>query len=182
MTDFDRILAEAQDKRTFSVLDVAKGRGYPQDIETVYLDAESGYKAQRLSERLNDESDNDERERLAEEIRDLWTKVEESELTFHLRGLAPGAVDSIIAEAAGKFEDTVGGPGAQWCNFRYIAESIVQVVDHAGAVDSHHWTVEDVEALHGLLPSESFAKIAVKSDELTFTAAFFDASVTSDFS
>lgn len=182
MTDFERILTEAQDKRTFSVLEVAQGRGYPQDIETIYMDAESGYQAQRLSALLNDESDNDERERLAEEIRELWAKVQESQLTFHLRGISPGAVKSINDEAGGKFEDTIEGPGAQWCNFKYIAESIVKVVDYKGAVDNHHWTVEDIEAFKGLAPAESFDKIALKTDELTFTAAFFDSTVTSDFS
>lgn len=180
-TDFAAIVQAAQDKATFDVLAFAKGRKYPQDIVTVYTDAESGYQAKHLSEILNDEDDNDERERIAEEIRELWAAVEASALTFHLRGISQGAVDGIIREAGGKFEDTVEGPGAHWCNFRYIAENIVSVTNAEGAVDNHHWTFEDVEELHAFLPADEFSKIAALTDELTFAAAFVDASVTPDF-
>jgi hypothetical protein len=182
MTDFDAIISAAQDQKTFSVLDVAKGRGYPQDIVTVYTDAESGYRAARLIDDLNDIEDNDERDRVAAEIRDLLAKVEESALTFHMRGIGQGTVEAINREAGGLFEDTITGPGAQWCNFKYIAENIISVTNADGAVDQHHWSVEDVEALHDLLPKESFARIAQMTDELTFASAYFDATTTSDFS
>lgn len=181
-TDFAAIVEAAQDKRTFDVLGFAKGRKYPQDIVTVYTDAESGYRAKHLSEILNDENDNEKREEIAEEIRAAWAAVEASALTFHLRGISQGAVEAIITEAGGKFDNTVEGPGAQWCNFRYIGENIVSVTNAEGAVDNHHWSFEDVSELHAYLPSDEFKKIAALTDELTFAAAFVDASVTPDFS
>lgn len=182
MTDFAAIVQAAQDKATFDVLAFAKGRKYPQDIVTIYTDAESGYRAKHLSEILNDENDNAKREEIAAEIRDLWAAVEASALTFHLRGISQGAVEAVNVEAGGKFENVIEGPGARWANFKYIAENIVSVTNADNAVDSHHWTVEEVEELHAFLPSEEFDKIAALTDELTFAAAFVDASVTPDFS
>ena len=181
MSDIAALVEAAKAKGTFNVLDAAKGRGYPQDIVTVYTDTDIAYKIKALHKSVADELDDAVVNAVDEQIKELQAELKAGSLTFLLRGIAPGAISSIQEEGKVKYDDIDMGPGAEWCNFSFLAAHIVSVTNADNAVDEHHWTVEEVQALHGLLPAESFQQLMGLMYDLTFASAYFDASVTADF-
>jgi hypothetical protein len=172
MTDIAALVNDAKAKGTFSVLDAARGnRSYPQDIKTVYTDVAAAYEVKRLEKLDKGEKDREVHESIVAQIEDAKERVRKSALTFRLRGIGEGTKDSIRDEALAKFPEvqdqfgnrTSGGP------------------DY-GYVDEHHWTPEEIAELRETLPPESFGSIVELMFELSFAAAYFDASVTPDFS
>jgi len=193
-TDIAALVDNAKAKGTFSVLDAAKGRSYPQDIVTVYTDVEAAYQIKTLEAQDSDETDTASHEQRVAEIDALKGRVAESALTFRLRGIGSGTKKAIKTEASLKFPveyDALGqyvsggpdiGDGAEWGNAKTLAEHIVDVTDLEGNVDEHHWSPEEILDLKDTLPEESFHAIENLMFALSFTATYFDASVTPDFS
>lgn len=192
MTDFDAIIAAAQDKATFSVLDAVKEKHYPQDITTVYTDVDSAYEIKRLERQIADMGP-DEADRINEldsVIATLKENVKATALTFRMRGIGRDLKDAINAEAELKFpwtdksqpDPSQYGEGGQWTNRRFLAAHIVDVTKADGAVDSHKWSEEEIEVLRGSIPDESFLELIRLMRDLSFAATYFDASVTPDFS
>lgn len=181
MSDIISLVDAATTPKTFSVLDAAKNRSYPQDIVTVYTDAESAYQVNVLERKINDTKDNEELEALAAEQDAFKALVKASGITFRLRGIDPGLVKRIGKEADAKFPDDIGDRN-EFNNYSLIAAHIVDVTDADGAVDASRWDAESITGLRDLLPGEEFDKITNLMIELSFAAQLFDASVTPDFS
>lgn len=177
------LVETASAQGTLNVLEAAKGRAYPEDSVTVYTDAAAAYEARQLATLAADQTNADEADTINVQIKAAQALVWKSALTFHLRGFSRGVIDSINEEARVKFgtEDTNSGEIANWCNLKYVAESIIRVEDIAGGVDEHHWTPEEIQSLYDLFPIESYDKIVNKMFELSFAATLFDAVVDADF-
>jgi hypothetical protein len=183
MTSPLKLVETASAQGTLNVLEAAKGRAYPDDDVVIYTDAKAAYEAHRLAVLAADQTDSDKADEIGAQEKDARDRVLASALTFHLRGFSRGVIDAINEEARVKFgtEDTGKGDIANWCNLKYVAESIIRVEDAAGGVDEHHWTPEEVRSLYDLLPIESYDKIVNKMFELSFAASLFDTVVDADF-
>lgn len=180
MSDIINALDEA--RRTFSVLDAAKGKSYPQDTVTVYTDTAAAYEAYKLEKRINASVDSDEVDALALEQKALRDKVKASAKTFLLRGISKGLIKRINEEAEIKFQAELDDRKQNvWANFSYLAAHIISVTDADGAVDERKWSFEDVDTLQDELDDSEFQKIMGLMLELTFATDLFDASVTADF-
>jgi hypothetical protein len=162
---------------------------------TVYTDHASSYLAHQLELRDAVEKDAEVHEELVAEITRLKEKVLLSAQTYRLRGIGTGTKKAIRTETALKFPqeyDALGqpvpetgpdfGPGADWSNAKTVAEHIVSVTNIDGEVFEHHWTPEEVIELKENLPPESWQEIENLVMKLSFASAYFDASVTPDFS
>lgn len=192
MTDFDAIIAAAQDKNTFSVLDAVKEKHYPQDITTVYTDVDSAYEIKRLERQIADlgPEDADQINQLDSVIATLKENIKASSLTFRMRGISRGLKDAIIKETELYFpwtdktqpDPATIGEGGQWSNRKFLAAHIVDVTKADGSVDSHKWSEEEIELLRQELPDESFLELIRLMRDLSFASTYFDASVTPDFS
>lgn len=188
MTDPMSLVAQATEPRTFSVLEAAKGRSYPQDIISVYTNAEAAYQVNLLEKKINSHATDDaELAAMVEEQNAYKDAVKASVLTFHMRGINPGLIRSISDEAHtktfdGEEGDALVGRQNVWSNFSILAAHIVSVTDAQGNVDEHKWNFEDVETLRDWLPDDEFDKISNMMFDLSFAAALFDASVSADFS
>jgi hypothetical protein len=185
VSDITGIVDAATAKGTFSVLDVAKGRGYPQDTVDIYMDHASAYEAHKIELLIAETTDDDVVQMLDDQRRALKDDVIKSRLTFHMRGINSGTISGLQKEAAAKFPES-DNPGFrewrnEWVNDSYMAAHIVKVVDAAGNEDGHKWTSEEVRDLRGYLPAESFLKLQEKQNELTFAAMYFDETVNADF-
>lgn len=183
-TNIDDILGQATNVESFSVLDAIQGTAYPTDDVTVYTDAASAYKIEVIEDQIAETKDEDAVNALDADRLELVDKIKASALTFTLHGFAPEIVKAINDSAKAKYdvEDTDFGPVAREVNFRYLAESIQSVTNVAGAVDTHHWSLEDVQALEGRIPAEEFAKLMSKMEAVVFAAFLFDSKVDADFS
>lgn len=175
-------MTDALSKGTFSVLDVVKGRGYPQDIVDIYTDHETAFKIHRLEQQIGREKDAEKVNELDAQKRELAAKVKESVLTFHLRGIDQGVIDAVSVQGIEKFKGKEDDPfRGRWTDASYLAHHIVSVTNANGDVDRHSWTVDEVLSLWETLPGESFAKLLVLMQELTFAARYFDEAVSADF-
>lgn len=183
-TDFDGLLDKATNIATFSVLDAIKGTAYPTDDIKIYTDGASAYEIDVIETRIAETEDEDKVNVLDEERKALVEKVAASALTFTLHGFAPKIVKAINESAAAKHqvEDTDTGPAAREANFRYLAEAIEKVTGADGAVDTHHWLFEEIEALEETLPAEEFARLMGKMNEIVFASLLFEQKVSADFS
>jgi len=177
------LIEKATEKGTFSILDAAKGIGYPKDTVDVYTDIEAAYLIKHYNTQAANELDPEKVDEIAAKVDELKQRIKDSAYTFHLRGYAPEVVKAINDEARAKFdvEDTSDGDAAVWCNYKYVAEAIQLVTRPDGAEDHTHWTPEKVEELAYILPDGEFDKITLKVSELVFTAAYFDQVVDADF-
>lgn len=198
-SDPNALVEKALDVKTFSVLDAIKGRSYPTDEVTVYYDTAALYRLKGLeNQRLaldmaannapKGEEANKFDAQIAEvdaKIAELTKQVQASAITFHMRGYSPAVRDSLVDEARAKFdvekvED--GTPANEWLNARAVAETIIRSTDASGAVDEHHFSVEDVEDLRSFLAPEEFGKLLGQTLLLSYTAFSFDAATSPDFS
>lgn len=182
MSDVTGIIEAATAKGTFSVLDVAKGRGYPQDTVDIYMDHDAAYEAHKIELQIADETD-EEIVNLKDQARKiLRDRVLASKLTFHMRGVNSGTVEGLQKEAKKKFpEEDDREVRNEWVNDSYLAAHIIKVVDAEGNEDGHKWTAEEAQQLRAYLPAESFLKLRIKQEELTFAAMYFDETVNADF-
>lgn len=190
MTDIDTLVETAQAKGTFSVLDAAKGRAYPEDDTTVYLDSAAAYEFHAIETALADEKDAKTKAALDKKRTALKAKVEASALTFHLRGVAPGFVQALLTKATALFPPTNdenqdypenAAQRVRWFENALWVEHIVSATNAAGEVDEHRWTVDEIEELRNLIPGETEEKIMELVNNLSFAAAYFDAVVSADF-
>lgn len=176
----ENILTEAVSKGKFSVLEVAKGRGYPQDIVDIYTDHETAFKVHRLEQQIASEMDPEKVNTLDADKKALVEKVRDSVLTFHMRGISDGLVEDLQKQAVEKFPDE-GTERAVYTNHSYLANHIISVTNAGGDVDDHNWTPEEMAELKRDLPPESFEKLVALMYELTFAARYFDEVVSTDF-
>lgn len=184
-SDPNALVEKALDVKTFSVLDAIKGRSYPTDDVTVYTDTASLYLIKKYENDANNAVTGDEANAADAKIAELTKQVQASAITFHMRGYSPAVRDSLVDEARAKFgvekvED--GTPANEWLNARAVAETIIRSTDASGAVDEHHFSVEDVEDLRSFLAPEEFGKLLGQTLLLSYTAFSFDAATSPDFS
>lgn len=167
----------AMDSKTFSIIEAAAGRSYPNKDVVIYLDHEAAYQASLIEEKIAYERDSDKVNALDEEIQVLREKIVESELTVHMRGTSRG-VRRQIEKRSRKVDDA---DRAEFLTHENVAAHIIRVTDHEGNVDEHLFTGEEVQTLFDTLPDESVTKLLNAMNELTFAAMYFDSAVSADF-
>ena len=86
------------DEKTFDLLKTLQGRAYPEDEVTVYLDGDGIYRLSQIREELTEHADPKKKayKDLEAEAEKLAKSILETELTFKLRGVAPGVVSLLV--------------------------------------------------------------------------------------
>jgi hypothetical protein len=189
VSNLPEIIEKAQEKGTFSVLDVAKGRGYPQDIVDIYMDQDSARRVVQLEKQIADTTDPDDVNDLDHARAALVEKVKGSRLTFHMRGLPPGVVEGFRKSVRRAIKASEGTDLAEEFEEAFsekfgaevMAAMIVKVYDANDNVDEHKWTADEFLNFAALAPNESLRKLVELRHELTFAAAYFDQAVDANF-
>lgn len=175
-----KLVEKAQAKGVFDITEFAKGRAYPEDSVTAYLDVQSAYELNKLNEemRLADDSTLPEMEKRANE---LAAKVIESKLVFHMRGVNQAYIEKISADCDAKhptridaFGQAVNSP--EWLRewtAALIASNLVRIENAKGEMDERAFTPEDVVQLRHHLPKEVWDLLVEKMQQLTLAGAYF---------
>lgn len=177
------------EKGTFSLVDTIKGRTIATKDVTIATDIRAMHLRQVLEDEANSldtrvEGGKERMEVLEKEIAELEKVIAESSLTFHLKGLLPHVIeeteDEVDAEIkAGKVKED---DRLVRLSDAYMAKHIEAVTrDSDGARDERVFEADDMATMRGYIPFEAWKKIRLAMDELTFAAAYFDASVSADF-
>jgi hypothetical protein len=167
-----QLVKDAQAKGKFNLAEVVKGRGFPEDVIDIYLDIESAYELSKLNNELVTITDLDEAAPLEEKAKVLADKIIKSKLTFHLRGVSQAVVENIEALSKADKPDDSDDYILDYFS-RLIAATIVKVVDADGNEDDHLFTLEEINDLRGMLPSESWEKLVATTQKLTLASGYF---------
>jgi hypothetical protein len=163
------LVQEAQSPARFNLADVIKGRGFPEDSVTVYVDTESAYELSRINEELILIEDPAESAPLEAKIKELSEKILASKLIFHMRGIDQKQVE-LIEKQTRKEE------GDEWLLDYFaglVAANIVKVENATGEVDERPFTTQEVAELRWGLPSESWEILIGTMQKLTLASGYF---------
>lgn len=181
------------EKGTFSLLDTVKDRTYPEKDVPIFTDMKSTHLRKVLEDEANGLGNTDaDKARMAileEEIQGLEEAIRNSGLIFSLRGLSPSVIESAeltvkkeLKDVKYDSEEAAEDAFNQRMSDLLMALHILKVTRvQDGAVDDHTFTADDIAGLRAAVPFEAWKTIREAMDELTFQAAYFDASVSADF-
>jgi hypothetical protein len=198
-----KLAEEAKKPGTFSIINVLKERAYPHDEINVYLDENSGYKASKIREKIEelessiDPADADKVKELFAELDETVKEIELSKYLFTISGISEGLRDDIYEDALKKFpieyEESknpfTGEVSKKEIDNkerdRYFTDllwhsSIKKITDPSGNVQEMI-SLEDVNQLRELLPLAGIAAITQSIEKLRMSTAVFMASVDEDF-
>lgn len=169
--------APAADPKTFDVLSVVKGREYPTDDVTIFVDHSSAHKAAILERRINDSVESEGLGELEAQRNELLAKVKASALKFHLKGLPQEVRDAINKKVDAEFgEGDSSRESSVKRGLLLLAAHITSVENAEGAKDNRVWTPEDLQAFADSVPGESFSKFQAAVDGLGNNVVYFEQS------
>lgn len=218
----ETVVNEMKSPGKFDAKAVARGATMAQDKEKVYTDAGTAHelnemlgeiadlrlqaetekaKAQSIEGSPEGDALNEQADVLEAEVEKLVKKIQDSALTFHMRGLAPEQFRLIDKKWRRKIKPPVrdnypnGEEGTEEfevealernidrnnaINWECVAKSITKVVDANGDEDNSAWTVEDVQGLHGRLLEIEWEKLRRLSEDLTHAHTIFNEVIVRD--
>jgi hypothetical protein len=179
---------KATDKSTFSLVEAIKGRGYPTEEVTVYTNADAAYNLAETNALLETlaqgkQQDTEEYDNLDAVAQQLKAEVQESALTFSLRGISPGEVQRLSKKVAkqARAEDLDEDEEALLRTAAWFAPHVVRVSNAQGEVDEHLYTAEEARVLMDLLPQSEWNKLLVAMSKLSLGSMYFDQLVDAGF-
>ncbi len=179
------LVKEAQKQGSFNLSEVIKGRGYPQKAVTIYTDAEAAFELIEVEKKLSLlDPESEEHKALTEKATQLATRVQDSRLVFHMRGVSQIVVESAEAVADKEFPAVDGERSDEWYRLymaHLVAANIVKVENAAGEVDERVFEVADVEEFRNFLPIDSWAILMATMQQLTLATGYFKGLTNSDF-
>ncbi len=191
MTDFDASQA-AQDsvqRGTFSFMDRLLGRNFPKSEIVVYLDEDTAFKRQALTEKKT--ADLEEAAKIQEQIDALDAQLAGSRYVFTLTGFDPNDYDTILSEIYAEYpaeytEDVNPYSGAKvreekpnedrvkllWA--KLWARSITQIEGPDHTVDNSVLDVNTAGHMRGSFPIDGRRRIDIRIQELRMASSWMD--------
>lgn len=175
-----KLVEKAQAKGVFDITEFAKGRAYPEDSVTAYLDVQSAYELNKLNEEMRS-ADEKELASLEKQAKELAEKVMQSKVIFHMRGVNQAQIEKLTLACDEKyptktdaFGQTVNSP--EWIRewtAGLIASNLVKIENASGEMDEREFTIDDVVTLRHHLPKEVWDLLVEKMQQLTLAGAYF---------
>jgi hypothetical protein len=196
------LVDEMKSEESFNLLDAVQEVSYPTGSVVVYTNGElavelndliaergaiEAIEAQQGAQSLS----NPELADLDIAIADLKEEIHASQLTFHMRGVAPAVKRAIAKKARAKFKVPKNADEFErnelwleendWTTYEIIAHAITKVVNAKGAVDKSGKRNEDVRALSERLAESEFQKLDLLCAKLSSASQLFSETLDADF-
>jgi hypothetical protein len=173
------LVEEAQSKKVFNLSDAIKGRAYPQKDVTVYLDDEAALKLVELNNKMSSTTDPEEMKKLESESKKLSNTIQESAVTFKMRGVSQDAIELVLKKMNEKYKvkGTSGTENPDWMRdyiTNLVSLNIVSVSDSSGSEDSAEFDFEKAEELRRNIPAAEWGKLVEMMQKLTLAGGYFD--------
>ncbi len=167
------LVKEAQSPSKFKLENVIKGVGYPEDSVEIYLDVDSAYRLSKIDEQLGSVIESDESERLEALVPELVKKINDSKITFHMRGIDQKQIEAIEAKA--KLNKNPDEEDDWLIDYMcgLVAANVVRVEYADGTVEEGVMSLEDAKELRGSLPAEAWGKLSEAMQRLTLATGYF---------
>lgn len=176
---------EAQKRGKFSLADAIKGRAFPEASVDIYVDGASAYEFTVVKEAAAKlDASSPEHDAALLKMEELSSKIKESKLTFHMRGVGQGKVEEVIKAADAKYPEKAEGDNTEWLKFylcSLIASNITKVSNIAGEEDESQFSVEDVIAIRDSIPIDSWEVLVDTMQKLTLASSYFESVTDSGF-
>lgn len=177
-----QLVEKAQAKGTFDITEFAKGRAYPEDSVTAFLDVQAAYELSKLNERMREVTTPEELEPLEKTANELAQRVKDSKVVFYMRGVNQATIEKATSFCEKKYPPKTNAlgqlePNLEWVNewtAMLVASNLVKTENANGDVDEREFTTEDVVALRHHLPKEVWDMLVEKMQKLTLATAYFE--------
>jgi len=177
-----QLVEKAQAKGTFNITEFAKGRSYPEDSVTAFLDVQAAYDLSKLNEQMREITDAAELEPLEKTAQELAKRVSDSKVVFFMRGVNQATIEKATLECEKKYPPKTNAlgqvePNIEWVNewtAMLVASNLVKTENAAGDVDEREFSVSDVVELRHHLPKEVWEMLVDKMQKLTLATAYFE--------
>lgn len=175
-----KLVEKAQAKGVFDITEFARGRAYPEDSVTAYLDVQAAYELNKLNEDMRF-ADQVSLAKMEKQANELASKVMKSKVIFHMRGVNQAQIEKISAACDEKYPATTDVLGQksnspEWLRewtASLIASNLVRIENADGEIDEREFTPEDVVQLRHHLPKEVWDLLVEKMQQLTLAGAYF---------
>lgn len=199
MTDLeDAVTAEVEQalsQETFDALDFFTGASLPEADVTLYADSAAAFELAELLDKQKEQerigksdgySIGDDVEWIDEDrITELHEQLLNSQVVFHLKAVAPAALEAIRLNLIAKHGYKAGTINEAYnadYNNTVIAKSIGSVRNRSGAKDTSTWDSDRVSKLVDALQPSEFEKLWDGTLRVNFIGNAIDRAVTADFS
>jgi hypothetical protein len=175
-----KLVEKAQAKGVFDITEFAKGRAYPEDSVTAYLDVQSAYELNKLNEQMRSATA-EELTKLEKQAQELADKVVQSKVVFHMRGVNQAHIEKITVQCNEKYPNITDALGQttnspEWLRewtAALIASNLLKIENANGEIDQREFTTDDVITLRHHLPKEVWDLLVEKMQQLTLAGAYF---------
>lgn len=178
-----KLVEKAQSKGVFDITEFAKGRAYPSDSVTAYLDVDAAYELTKINSQINSVLVGEEAKvaELEAQAKVLSERLLASKIVFHMRGVNQSVIESISKKCDELYPSTVNAFGQEETHPDWVREwtcglvaaNLISVENAAGELDERVFTSDDVNEFRQYLPKEIWDMITEKMQQLTLAGAYF---------
>jgi len=176
------LVKKAQSKGTFDITAFAKGRAYPQDQVTAFLDLEAAYELEKLNNDMRSVTDPDALAPMEERANELAERVKASKVVFYMRGVNQAVIEKITEDCNKNFElvtDMMGNkqPSGAWIlnwTTALVASNIYKIENADGEMDEREFDLDSTIELRHHLPSQVWDMLVDKMQKLTLATGYFE--------
>lgn len=178
-----KLVKQAQAPGVFDITEFAKGRAYPQDTVTAYLDVDSAYELSKINKKIADAQLGEESKvaELEEQAKLLVEKLMKSKIVFHMRGINQSLIEQITEKCNKDYPTETDAFGQEIANTDWVrvwtcslvAANLVKIENANGEIDERVFTADDVDEFRKHLPKEIWDLITEKMQQLTLANAYF---------
>lgn len=154
---------------TFNIMDHLAGRSYPEKTVKVFFDERNMRRVVELDLEADSTVDQARVVELEKEIAELRGIVEQTALTFHLRGI-PQDVKDALAKKAAEIEDEK--ERGQFQDVSALEASTVEVTNHAG--DKATFDYDSLTAIAKALPRREWEVLIGEVVALSYEAVLYE--------
>lgn len=169
------LVADAQKKNVFNLVDAIKGRSAPEKVITVYTNLQAGLDLKDVNDKMSDFTyimDEKKYAELEKQAEELTKEISKSKLVFHMRGIDQEATEKVTDFGGDRVTDG-SLDFAKDYTCALVAANIVKVEDADGNVDERKFTLEDGKQLYKNLPTEAWLTLVNTMEQLTLATGIF---------
>ncbi len=176
------LVKKAQSKGTFDITAFAKGRAYPQDQVTAFLDLDSAYELEKLNNEMRLVTDPELLAPMEERANELADRVKASKVVFYMRGVNQATVEKITEYCNNGFEFTTDAfgnrqPSGRWIlngTTALVASNIYKIENADGEMDEREFDLASTTELRHHLPTQVWDMLVDKMQKLTLATSYFE--------
>jgi hypothetical protein len=174
------LVEQAQSKKVFNLADAIKGRAYPKKDVIIYLDDEAAMRLVEVQNELDYMPDGDVAKKLNAESEELKKQINETALTFTLRGVNQDVIETVLTQTNIRYglkkgEDGTETPG--WMKdyiTALVGANIESVTNAAGEIDADLFNFDKTDDLRRNIPATEWGKLVETMEKLTLAGGYFN--------